>query len=107
MLTSLSTYNNKRLPANIYRVWCDRFTLLGGEPYPEDIDTALEHETFRVLALLSRSSLHKDNPRRERIKALNLARPLGIPDFLIPLNVDGLRPSDLPWMTSDITCIPF
>lgn len=97
----------RRLTAEGFRVWCDRFKLLGGEPYPEDIDRALEHETFRVLALLSRASLHKDNPRRERTKALNLSKPLGIPDFLIPLNLDGLRPAELPWMTSDITFIPF
>lgn len=103
----LAEWLTRRLTAEGYRVWCDRFKLLGGESYPKDIDMALEHETFRVLALLSRSSLHKDNPRRERTKALNLARSLGIPDFLIPLNVDGLRPSELPWMTSDITFIPF
>ncbi len=103
----LAEWLTRRLTADGYRVWCDRFKLLGGESYPEDIDKALEHETFRVLALLSRASLHKDNPRRERTKALNLARPLGIPDFLIPLNVDGLRSAELPWMTSDITFIPF
>ena len=27
--------------------------------------------------------------------------------FLIPLNVDGLKPTELDWMTSDITFIPF
>jgi hypothetical protein len=32
---------------------------------------------------------------------------LGIPDFVIPLNVDGLRAAELPWMTSDITFVPF
>lgn len=69
----LAEWLTRRLTAEGYRVWCDRFKLLGGESYPKDIDIALEHETFRVLALLSRSSLHKDNPRRERTKALNLA----------------------------------
>jgi len=103
----LAEWLARRLTAEGYRVWCDRFKLLGGESYPEDIDKSLEQDTFRVLALLSHASLHKDNPRRERTKALNLAKPLGIPDFLIPLNVDGLGPAELPWMTSDITFIPF
>ena len=28
-------------------------------------------------------------------------------DFIIPLNVDGLSPTELDWMTSDLTFIPF
>jgi hypothetical protein len=62
--------------------------------------------TFRVLALLSHASLNKDNPRKERTLALSIGRERGI-DFLIPLNVDGLRSAELDWMTSDITFIPF
>jgi len=89
-----------------YAVWIDSDKLLGGEPYPTDIDLAIKTRTFRVLALLSHSSLHKPNPRKERTLALNLTRERGC-DFLIPLNVDGLSPTELDWMTSDLTFIPF
>lgn len=97
----------RKLTAEGYRVWCDRFKLLGGESYPRDIDLALKTGTFRVLALLSRSSLRKDNPLKERTLAFNLGKSLGIRDFVIPLNVDGLLPVELDWMTSDLTFIPF
>ncbi len=89
-----------------YLVWCDRFELLGGESYPRDIDEAIKERSFRVVALLSRSSISKPNPVKERTLALNLGRERGI-DFLIPVNVDGLRPAELDWMHSDLTFIPF
>jgi hypothetical protein len=90
-----------------FKVWCDKFELLGGESYPRDIDQAIKEKTFRVLALLSMSSVDKPNPRKERTLALNIARERGVSDFLIPLNIDGLRAAELDWMTSDITFIPF
>ncbi len=103
----LAEWLTRRLTAEGYRVWCDRFKLLGGESYPKDIDKAISEGTFRLLALLSRFSKTKDNPLKERTKALNVGKALGIPDFLIPLNVDGLAAADLDWMTSDLTFIPF
>lgn len=95
-----------RLTAEGYRVWIDRFELLGGEPYPQDIDRAIKERTFRMLGLLSRHSLNKENPRKERTLALNLQRERG-EELFIPLNVDGLRPTELNWMESDLTFIPF
>ena len=95
-----------RLAAEGYKVWCDRTNLLGGESYPKDIDRAIKEGTFRLLALLSHASLGKPNPLKERTLALSIGRERKI-DFLIPLNVDGLRGSELDWMTSDLTFIPF
>lgn len=89
-----------------YRVWCDRFELLGGESYPRDIDVAIKEQSFRLIALLSRSSIAKANPVKERTLALNLGRDRHI-DFLIPLNVDGLEPTELDWMQADLTFISF
>src|SRR5262249_16050811 len=43
----------------------------------------------------------------ERELALAIARDRGPADFLIPLNVDGLKPSELTWRLSDTTFIPF
>lgn len=95
-----------RLTAEGYKVWIDRFKLLGGESYPEDIDWAIKGRTFRLLALLSRNSIHKPNPRRERTLALNL-QDSREEELVIPLNVDGLDPTELDWMTTDITFVPF
>ena len=103
---ALAEWLTRKLTAQGYRVWCDRFKLLGGESYPRDIDLAIKTRTFRVLALLSRASISKPNPMKERTLALNIGRARTT-DFLIPLNVDGLRATELDWMTSDLTFIPF
>lgn len=104
--SALAEWLTRKLTAEGYRVWCAAFKLLGGESYPRDIDDAIKNRTFRMLSLLSRASLHKPNPLKERTLALNIGRERGI-DFVIPLNVDGLQPTELDWMTSDLTFIPF
>ena len=103
---ALAEWLTRKLTAEGYRVWCDRFKLLGGESYPKEIDDAIKNRTFRMLSLLSRASLTKANPLKERTLGLNIARERSI-DFVIPLNVDGLSPTELDWMTSDLTFIPF
>lgn len=95
-----------RLTAAGYRVWCDRFKMLGGERFPEHIDEAIKKQTFRMLGLLSTHSLHKPNPVNERTLALAIARERKV-DFYIPLDLEGLKATDLPWMMSSITFIPF
>jgi hypothetical protein len=103
---ALAEWLTRKLTAEGYRVWCDRFKLLGGESYPREIDEAIKNRTFRMLSLLSRASLKKPNPLKERTLGLNIAKERGI-DFVIPLNVDGLGPTELDWMTNDLTFIPF
>lgn len=89
-----------------YQVWCDRLKLLGGESYPADIDDAIGKQAFRFIAVLSRNSVKKPNPIKERTAALAIARERK-ENFLIPLNLDGLPASELGWMQSDLTFIPF
>jgi hypothetical protein len=103
---ALAEWMALKLTAEGYAVWIDRFKLLGGETYPQDIDFAIKYRTFRLIALLSRSSVSKPNPVKERTLALNLARERN-ENFLIPLNVDGMRPTELDWMTNDLTFVPF
>lgn len=95
-----------KLASEGYKVWYDRIKLLGGESYPRDITAAIKNQTFRVLALLSRNSIEKPNPVKERTLALNIAKERKI-DFLIPINVDGLKATELDFMTSDLTFVPF
>jgi len=96
-----------RLTSEGHKVWIDQFKLLGGESYPRDIDLAIKTRTFRFLSLLSKHSIAKPNPLKERTLALNLAKQPGMTGFVVPLNVDGLRPTELDWLTSDLTFIPF
>jgi len=102
----LAEWLSLKLIAEGYKVWCDRIKLLGGESYPSNIDDAIKNSTFRVIALLSKYSVQKANPKKERTLALNIARERKI-NFMIPLNVDGLSPTELDWMTSDLTFISF
>jgi len=96
-----------KLTSEGYKVWYDRIKMLGGESYPLDITEAIKNQTFRVIALLSKYSISKPNPLKERTLALNIARERGIDDFLIPLNVDGLKASELDFQMSDLVYIPF
>lgn len=101
---ALAEWLTLKLTIEGYKVWCDKIKLLGGESYPKEIDQAIKGKTFRLIALLSKSSIN--NPTKERTLALNIARERQ-EDFLIPINVDGLSPTELPWMTADLTFIPF
>lgn len=103
---ALAEWLTLKLTAAGYRVWCDRVKLLGGESYPRDIDTAIKEQAYRMIALLSKHSVDKPNPVKERTLAHNISRERH-EDFLIPINVDGIRASELDWMTSDLTFIAF
>lgn len=100
----LADWLARKLVGQGYAVWLDRLKLLGGEPWPQDIDVAIKERTFRMIGLLSKNSLKKPNPSKERTLALNIARTRGIPDFLIPLKVDS---TELDWLTTDLTYLPF
>lgn len=103
---ALAEWLVRKLTAEGYRVWCDRFKILGGERWPKDVDVAIKTRTFRMLGLLSEYSLEKLNPCKERQMALTLCKERD-EEFLIPLNVDGRLPSEIGWEMSDINFIPF
>lgn len=94
--SALADWFARKLAAQGYAVWYDRFKLLGGEPWPQDIEVAIDQRTFRMLALISHASKDKRNPTGERKKGEAVGKREGIADFVIPLNVD-LATSDVPW----------
>ncbi len=96
----------RKLTAEGYLVWCERFQLLGGETYPDDIDDAIKNQTFRFIGLYSRASLKNLEVTRQRSLALNI-RSERDQDFLIPLNVDGIEQTQLDHITKTIKFIPF
>ncbi len=105
--SALCDWLARRLAAEGYAIWCDRQKLLGGENWPNDIDAAINERTFRMLALLSRASMKKRNPQGEWLKGNAIGKELGIDDFVIPLNTEGLRPDEIIWNLQPINYIPF
>ena len=87
-----------------YGVWIDQIEILGGESWVKEVDVAIKDRSFRVLGLLSKASIGKDNPRKERTQALQLGKQRKTDDFLITLNLDGVQPD---WTMSDISWISF
>jgi hypothetical protein len=57
-----------------------------------------------MLALISEHSLRKPKPTGERTLAQRIAEQRKLPDFLIPLKVDG---SELDWLTTTVSYISF
>ena len=96
----------RKLTAEGYLVWCERFQLLGGETYPDDIDDAIKNRTFRFISLYSRASLKDLEIIRQRSLALNVGSDRD-QDFLIPLNVDGIDQTQLDHVTRTLKFITF
>ena len=96
----------RKLTAEGYLVWCERFQLLGGETYPDDVDDAIKNRTFRFISLYSRASLKNLEIGRQRSFALNVGSERS-QDFLIPLNVDGVDQTQLDHVTRTLKFIPF
>ncbi len=101
---TLAVWLVRKLAARGHPVWFDQMKLLGGEPWPQTIDDAIKHRTFRMLALISEYSLRKQKPTSERTLAQRIAEQRKIPDFMIPLKVDG---SELDWLTTTVSYISF
>ena len=75
--------------------------------WPNDIDAAINERTYRMIALLSRESINKQNPQGEWLKGIAIGKKLDIGDFVIPLNTDGLRSDEIPWNLQPINYISF
>ncbi len=101
---ALAGWLARKLAARGHSVWFDQMKLLGGEQWPQTIDEAIKDRTFRMLALISGHSLRKQKPTGERTLAQRIAEQRKIPDFLIPLKVDG---SELDWLTTTVSYISF
>lgn len=101
---TLAQWLARKLAARGHPVWFDQMKLLGGEQWPQTIDETIKNRTFRMLALISEHSLRKHKPTGERTLAQRIAEQRNIPDFLIPLKVDG---SELDWLTTTVSYVSF
>jgi hypothetical protein len=89
---ALARWLAQKLAARGHAVWFDKLKPLGGEPWPHTPREAIKLRSFRVLSLISESSLRKKRPSTERTLAAHTGRQLEISDFIIPLSVDGNAP---------------
>ncbi|HET6218578.1 MAG TPA: toll/interleukin-1 receptor domain-containing protein [Acidobacteriaceae bacterium] len=102
--SALAAWLARQLAVVGYAVWIDQLKMLGGEPWPQTIDDAIKNKTFRMVALISRYSIGKPKPTKERTLAQRISEQRSIKDFLIPLKLDE---TELDWMTGDISYISF
>jgi hypothetical protein len=96
-----------KLAAHGYPVWCDLTKLLGGEVFWEDIEDAIRHRTAKFLYVLSRTSNTKPGPRGELALAIGTQRTEKLKDFVIPLHIDSLSPTEFNVEVLRINAISF
>ncbi len=82
-------------------------SLLAGKSFVREVDEAIGKRAYRVLALLSQSSVAKENPVNEWTKAIAVGKVTKVDDFLITLNLDGLPASQIPWTLSQKSYVQF
>jgi len=78
-----------------YRPWLDRRCLRGGDDWSREISRVMSDETFRVIHLLSRHSLHDSYAAPERARACDLGRQRR-ETLLVPLLLEPMPRIDLP-----------
>ncbi len=104
--TALAEWLSRKLTAEGYLVWCDRFRSLGGDGYPSDVDAAIQQRVSRVVALYSEVSLRNPDIVRQRAIALGIGQAQ-IPNFLIPLRIENIPADQLDQKTRELVFVPF
>lgn len=103
---AIADWLTRKLTAEGYLVWYERFQLLGGETYPDDVNNAIKNRTFRFIALYSNASITNLEVMRQRNLALSIGEAREN-DFLIPINVDGVAINQLDRVTRALKFISF
>jgi len=103
--TVLAEWLARKLTAEGYLVWCERFKSLGGENYPDDVDDAIQRRVFCVIALYSQTSLNNSDVTRQRSIAFGISKQ--IPNFLIALRIDQLPVEKLDQATRQLVFVQF
>lgn len=96
-----------RLGAEGFPVWCDLTQLLGGETFWTDVEEAIRERTAKFLFVLSRASNHKPGAIQELGLAKNVQRAHDLRDFVLPLGIDDLSPTEFNIQLGQLNVIPF
>lgn len=84
-----------RLELAGYQVWHDLGRLKGGDYFWDKIENTIRNDTYRFLAVVSKSSVGKQGGVKDEW-ALGLALEKSIPGFVLPVRVDSCDFSLLP-----------
>ena len=90
-----------------YAVWCDLTKLLGGEVFWENAEEAIRQGAVKFLYVLSTASNDKPGVRSELAVASAVKRSEKLVDFIVPLLVDSLSPSQFNIEIARINAISF
>ncbi|MGE0175252.1 MAG: toll/interleukin-1 receptor domain-containing protein [Oligoflexales bacterium] len=79
-----------------YKVWLDKEQLLGSEPFWDEIEHVLRHQTAKALFICSKVSMTKRGVQKEIQIAKEVRDEIQNPRFLYPLMIDNLPFDALP-----------
>lgn len=77
-----------------FDVWFDLERLKGGDIFWDKIETAIRQQSFCILAVASKSSIHKQGVKNEW--ALGMTIEKSVPGFVIPIRLDDVGHHELP-----------
>lgn len=101
----LAEWLARKLTAEGYLVWGERFRFLGGEYYPDDIDDVIQKRVSCVIALYSQASLNNPDIMHQRALALGLSKQ--IPNFFIALRTEQIPVEKMGQATRQLVFVPF
>ncbi len=93
----------RKLTAQGYRIWCERFKLLGGERYPHDIEDAIGKQAFQFISIYSNAAIENPDILWQRALALSIAKDR--PNFFIPVDL-GVDATRLDRVSASLVFIP-
>ena len=103
---ALATWLTRRLTAEGYRVWCRSLRLLGEDAFPNDVDGAIRHGMFAMVALYSRAAL--DNPDLTLQRGIALSKGEEQErQVLVPVSVESLAGCRLDRKSGQLDFVPF
>ncbi len=71
-----------------YEVWSDLSRLRAGEVFWDSIESAIRHDSIRVVVVVSETSMRKDGVLDEIALAVSVERSERISGFVIPVKID-------------------
>jgi len=96
-----------RLTARGYRVWADLEQLHGGEPFWSDIQRVIRENTVKFIAIMSNASVTRKGVLDEVTEAVDVAKRLSDPKFIIPIRADNIPWSDFPIQIKQLNGLDF
>lgn len=96
----------RKLVSEKFLVWYEYFENISSELFPDDIEAAIENDTFRVLSIISNHALQNPDLVRLRNHALGVANDVN-DDFLLPLLVEKIDPEKIDSKTRSLRAVSF